>query len=218
MMTKIAIKTLSILTSLFAMGLSHAQEVGQVLSRTPVYQQVAVPRQTCTQAPALVPVQPSGIGAVIGAVAGGVLGSQLGGRDSQGLSTMAGVFGGAMLGNQVEGRANTPVPVTTCTTQNIYENRLVGYNVVYEFAGKQYTVQLPQDPGATIPLQVTPVSSIRSEAAHGSVVAAIPAGVIQAPGVVFIPPSPTYFGFPPVSTRIVIGSGWPGVPHHFFWR
>lgn len=217
-MTKATLKTLSILTSLFAVNLSHAQEVGQVLSRTPVYQQVAVPRQTCTQAPALVPVQPSGVGAVIGAVAGGVLGSQLGGRDNQGLSTMAGVIGGAILGNQVEGRANTPVPVTTCATQTVYENRLVGYNVVYEYAGKQYTVQLPQDPGATIPLQVTPVNSIRSEAAHGSVVATIPAGVIQEPRVVFIPPSPTYFGYPPVSTRIVIGSGWTGVPHHHFWR
>lgn len=217
-MTKATLKTLSILTSLLAVNLSHAQEVGQVLSRTPVYQQVAVPRQTCTQAPALVPVQPSGVGAVIGAVVGGGVGSQLGGRDNQGLSTMAGVIGGAILGNQVEGRANTPVPVTTCATQTIYENRLVGYNVVYEYAGKQYTVQLQQDPGATIPLQVTPVNSIRSEAAHGSVVATIPAGVIQEPRVVFIPPSPTYFGYPPVSTRIVIGSGWTGVPHHHFWR
>jgi uncharacterized protein YcfJ len=218
MMTKATLKTLSILTSLFAVGLSHAQEVGQVLSRTPVYQQVAVPQQTCTQAPALMPVQPSGVGAVIGAVAGGVLGSQLGGRDSQGLSTIAGVIGGAVLGNQVEGRANTPVPVTTCATQTIYENRLVGYNVVYEYAGKQYAVQLSQDPGATVPLQVTPVNSIRSEVVNGSVIAATPVGVVHAPRVIFIPPSPTYFGYPPVSARIVIGSGWAGVSHHHFWR
>jgi len=38
-----------------------------------------------------------------------------------------------------------------------YENRLTGYNVVYEFAGKQYNVQLPKDPGPTIKLQITPV-------------------------------------------------------------
>jgi uncharacterized protein YcfJ len=33
----------------------------------------------------------------------------------------------------------------------------MGYNVVYEFAGKQYTVQLPKDPGTTIKLQITPL-------------------------------------------------------------
>ena len=40
-----------------------------------------------------------------------------------------------------------------CSTQTIYESRTVGYNVVYEHAGKRYTVQLPQDPGPTLRLQ-----------------------------------------------------------------
>jgi hypothetical protein len=34
----------------------------------------------------------------------------------------------------------------------------MAYNVVYEFAGKQYTVQMPQDPGPTVRLQITPMS------------------------------------------------------------
>ncbi len=42
-----------------------------------------------------------------------------------------------------------------CSTQNIYENRAVGYKVIYEYAGKQYTVQLPQDPGPTLQLSVS---------------------------------------------------------------
>lgn len=42
-----------------------------------------------------------------------------------------------------------------CSTQTIYENRAVGYKVVYEYAGKQYTVQLPQDPGPTLQLSVS---------------------------------------------------------------
>ena len=47
----------------------------------------------------------------------------------------------------------------TCSTQNFYENRTVAYNVVYEFNGKQYNVQMPQDPGPTVRLQVTPMIS-----------------------------------------------------------
>jgi len=42
-----------------------------------------------------------------------------------------------------------------CSTQTIYESRTVGYKVVYEYAGKQYTVQLPQDPGPTLQLRVS---------------------------------------------------------------
>lgn len=45
---------------------------------------------------------------------------------------------------------------TTCSTQSFYENRPVGYNVVYEFGGRQYTVELPNDPGPTLQLQITP--------------------------------------------------------------
>ena len=42
-----------------------------------------------------------------------------------------------------------------CSTQTIYENRTVGYKVVYEYAGKQYAVQLPQDPGPMLQLRVS---------------------------------------------------------------
>lgn len=40
---------------------------------------------------------------------------------------------------------------------HFYENRTVAYNVVYEYAGKQYAVQMPNDPGPSIQLQLTPV-------------------------------------------------------------
>ena len=46
-----------------------------------------------------------------------------------------------------------------CSTQTIYESRTVAYNVIYEYAGRQYSVQMPQNPGPTLRLQVagTPV-------------------------------------------------------------
>jgi uncharacterized protein YcfJ len=188
---------------------AQAQEVGQVISRTQVYQQVAVPRQICTQSPAVAPAQNSGGGALIGAIAGGLIGSQLGGRDSKGLTAMAGVIGGAILGDKAESQGNSPQPTTTCSTQTVYENRLVGYNVVYEYAGKQYNVQLPQDPGPTIQLQVTPMGVPRSEAAFQTDQATVtsvaaPVQVITESRVVYVP-TPVYRNYPPSYTSINLG-------------
>lgn len=133
-----------------------AQEVGRVISSTPIIQQVAVPRQVCTQQQVTVQKNKSGAGAAMGAIAGGTIGHALG-RDNP-LGTAIGMFGGAILGDKVEG---SPAPevrqVQSCTTQNFYENRTVSYHVLYEYAGKQYSVQMPQDPGPTVRLQITPV-------------------------------------------------------------
>lgn len=147
---------------LAAWGVNHgayAQEVGQVISRTPVYQQVTVPRQVCTQTQVTVPGQTTGAGAAMGAIAGGAIGNSIGKGEGRALATMIGVIGGAIAGDRVEGpQAAQTQTQQTCSTQQVYENRLVGYNVVYEFAGKQYTVQWPRDPGPTIKLQITPVN------------------------------------------------------------
>lgn len=198
---------------------AQAQELGQVISRTPVYQQVAMPRQTCSQSAPQLPAQTTGGGAIIGAIAGGLIGSQLGGRESHGLVTAAGMIGGAMLGNKAEEQGNAPPIQTTCTTQTVYENRLVGYNVVYEYAGKQYNVQLPQDPGPTIPLQVTPLSTPRSLAP--SEVMPTPTAptttVINESRVVYVP-TPVYRSYPPVYTHINLGWGWPNGHRHGYWR
>ncbi len=147
------------------MSLARAQnaypsqaEMGRVLSSVPVIQQVAVPRQVCTQEQVVVPGQKSGAGAAMGGIAGGALGNQIGSGSGRAVATMIGLMGGAILGDRVEG--NAPAQTQTlqrCTQQTIYENRTVGYNVTYEYADKQYTVQMPQDPGAWVQLQVTPV-------------------------------------------------------------
>ena len=135
-----------------------AQEVGRVISSTPIIQQVAVPRQVCSQQQVTVQKNKSGAGAAMGAIAGGTIGHALG-RDSA-LGTAIGMFGGAILGDKIEGSPPAEVHnVQSCSTQNFYENRTVAYNVVYEFNGKQYNVQMPQDPGPTVRLQVTPMIS-----------------------------------------------------------
>jgi uncharacterized protein YcfJ len=148
-----------LLATLALASAAQAQEVGQVLSRTPVYQQVTVPRQVCTQTQVTAPAQTSGAGAAMGAIAGGAIGNAMGKGEGRAIATMLGVIGGAIAGDKVEGPQSAQTQTQqTCTTQNVYENRLVGYNVVYEFAGKQYTVQWPRDPGPTIKLQITPVN------------------------------------------------------------
>ena len=65
-----------------------------------------------------------------------------------------------MLGDRIEGGGQTQTQnVQNCSTQTFYENRTTAYNVVYEFNGKQYSVQMPQDPGPTLKLQITPVAA-----------------------------------------------------------
>ncbi len=149
---------------LVGLGVAHlplaAQETGRVISSTPVIQQVAVPRQVCTNTQVATQGQKSGAGALMGAIAGGTVGNNVGGGSGRTAATMLGVLGGAILGDKVEG---APAPevrtVQNCTNQVFYENRTTSYNVVYEFAGKQYSVQMPTDPGPTVRLQITPVAA-----------------------------------------------------------
>ncbi len=152
-------KRIVVLTVLAASaGLSVAEDLGKVISSTAIITQVGVPRQVCSTQAVPVQSQKSGAGAVMGALAGGAIGNSVGGGDGRAIATMLGLVGGALLGDRIEG---SPAPQTqnvqSCTTQTFYENRTTGYNVVYEYAGKQYQVQMPNDPGPYVRLQVTPV-------------------------------------------------------------
>jgi uncharacterized protein YcfJ len=133
-------------------------EAGRVLQTIPVLQQVAVPRQICTDEQVTVPGQKSGAGAAMGAIAGGAIGNQIGDGSGRAAATVLGILGGVMLGDKIEGNPSASVHTQRrCTTQTVYETRAVAYNVTYEYGGKQYTVQMPQDPGPWVQLQVMPV-------------------------------------------------------------
>ncbi|HSV52131.1 MAG TPA: hypothetical protein VLJ57_08455 [Burkholderiaceae bacterium] len=102
----------------------------------------------------------SGAGALVGAIAGGAMGNAIGNGSGRAAATVLGLFGGAILGDRIEGGGQPQVQqVQQCSTQTFYENRTVSYNVVYEYAGKQYSVQMPNDPGPYVRLQVTPIGS-----------------------------------------------------------
>lgn len=156
---------LSLTCALAAAGLgsnAHAQsaEQGRVLSSTPIIQQVAVPRQVCQDEVVTSPGYNSGGGAAMGAIAGGAIGNAIGDGSGRAAATVLGLIGGALLGNRIEGSGEPQTQtVRRCGTQAVYENRTVAYQVVYEYAGKQYQVQMPHDPGPFIPLQVVPLGA-----------------------------------------------------------
>lgn len=129
----------------------------EVISATPVVRQVAVPQRSCFDQPVVVQRQPSGAGALIGAVAGAAVGNSVGGGAGRAAATAIGLVGGAALGNQVEtGGADgaTTRLERRCATQNVYEDRTVGYDVVYEYNGRQFTTRMRNDPGEFVQVQV----------------------------------------------------------------
>jgi uncharacterized protein YcfJ len=200
-------KLLTLSALMMACGACMAEDVGRVISSTPVVQQVGVPRQVCSTEQVAVQGPKSGAGAVMGAIAGGAMGNAVGRGAGNAAATMLGIVGGAMVGDRIEGAPAAQLQnVQHCGLQTFYESRTVGYNVQYEFGGKQYAVQLPQDPGPTILLQVSPVGSVTQ-----SQVAAAPAAeeYAQAPATVVLAAPPVYYAqpyYPPV--RVGLGFGY----------
>ena len=158
---------------------SAQQEVGRVISSTPVVQQVPVSRQVCNQQP-MVQHQPqgSGGGAILGAIVGGVLGNQIGSGFGRAAATGVGAIAGAAVGDNLERRTDPYAHQAQCQAQTTYENRTVGYNVQYEYGGKTHTVQLPYDPGPTIALNIQPVNTQAPQAPQ----AAMPSDGVYAAG------------------------------------
>ena len=239
-------KSSIVLTALaVASGLCAAQEVGRVISSTPVVQQVAVPRQVCGTDSVAVPTQRSGAGAALGALAGGAVGNAVGHGGGRALATMIGIFGGAVVGDRVEGTGATQYQnVQRCATQSTLENRVAYYSVVYEYAGRQYTAQMPNDPGPQVRLQVTPVDAapVGAPLAPQSYVQPVETQTVYTQPVyaqpiytqpvytqpVYVQPAypavyPGYYGRPyyqPIGVNLQLGygGGYGGGHHHGHWR
>jgi uncharacterized protein YcfJ len=112
-----------------------------------------------------------GPGTILGAIVGGVIGHQFGnstgGRDH---GTVAGALIGGLVGNAAERDAQARyepasrevtverVPVTREVQRcsDVAESRevVVGYDVRYEYNGREFRTRLPQDPGPEMPVNV----------------------------------------------------------------
>ena len=170
---------------------SAAGDRGTVISVTPIVQQVVVPRQVCYDEQVAVQRPPSGAGALFGAIAGGAVGHAIGSGAGQAAATAIGAFSGAVVGNNVEA-VGQPAQLHTarrCTTQNAYEDRTTAYNVVYEYAGRQYSAQMRQDPGpyVQVQVQVAPVGAMAQPP--------YPAPAVSPPQPVYVE-RPAYQGYP----------------------
>ena len=131
--------------ALLAVGLLAGATAGaqgvvnaRVLSATPLVENVPV--QDCGAYGGA--GRPSGAGTAVGALVGGLLGSQLGSGSGHIAGAILGTVGGAMLGNAADARAGY---YGGCATR--YEQRVTGYDVAYEWGGRQYRTRTAQPPG-----------------------------------------------------------------------
>jgi len=144
--------------ALSASGLAQAgTERARVVSSTPIVETVSVPREVCRAEQVVVRGRTSGAGAVMGGIAGGAMGNAVGGGSGRAIATVVGLIGGAVIGDRIEGRQPDHYEtVQRCQTEYVSEQRPAGYNVVYEYAGRQYSMQTPQRPGRYVQVDVTP--------------------------------------------------------------
>jgi uncharacterized protein YcfJ len=98
-----------------------------------------------------------GKGAAAGAVVGGVLGHQIG--DSGTAQTLGGAVIGGLIGHQIEKRNNDDdrqddLDYSRCRTVGGGgdPNHVVGYDVRYEYNGREYVTRMDHDPGRRLRL------------------------------------------------------------------
>jgi len=189
-----AIASISTLAAPVAFGESFPDRA-RVLSVRPVHERIPVSREECwsdrvrgyedrrvtrTDTGAAV-----GPGTVLGAVIGGVVGHQFGnssgGRDR---GTAAGAIVGGLVGNQIDrdqgnvrpGERVTEIErvpvernVERCRVVEEVREATLGFDVRYEYAGRQFTTRLPQDPGRNLRVRVDvePVEGLEDRPGSG---------------------------------------------------
>ena len=148
------------------------EDFAQVISATPEYERVNQSQQECSteyirddsyryeQSNSA----PSHTGTIVGGITGALIGSRLGKGNGNRAATAAGAIAGAVIGNQIQTQNRASrcgarpsggyEPVQRCRVVDHWENRLTGYRVVYEYAGRSYTAVLPYDPGHKLAVRV----------------------------------------------------------------
>jgi uncharacterized protein YcfJ len=144
--TVLALSVLSLAAVAASASAETFTDVAQVVSSQPVFAQGNCAGSSSQGGTNL-------LGTAIGGVAGGLLGNQVGGGNGRTAATAVGAVVGALTGNNLAGSSRQAAG--DCG------QRLVGHAVTYEYAGRRYTSQFAQLPGATIPVQVDRQISVR---------------------------------------------------------
>jgi len=143
-------------------GAADGAKYARVTSVTPVREAASAPQQVCHDEVVTThkPVQDTHqiAGTAIGAVAGGLLGNQVGGGKGRTLATVAGAVGGGYAGHEIQ--ANHQANATQQTTQRRCTtvagsagDKVVAYDVSYEYNGVTRTVRMDHDPGDRLQVQ-----------------------------------------------------------------
>ncbi|MDB5935827.1 MAG: hypothetical protein JWQ01_3171 [Massilia sp.] len=166
---KMQVKLIAAALGLCALPMVQAvefEDFGRVVRVQPRVEQVRQPRQECrteyVQAPVQQQQQRSAGGSIVGGLAGALLGNQIGGGTGRTTATAVGAIAGAVIGDRVDndGRAVQPQQVQEqavrqCRTVESYESRTNGFDVTYDYRGRNYTTVLARDPGERIRLRVS---------------------------------------------------------------
>ena len=194
-----------------------AQEQARVISSTPVYKIQTENQQVCGTTQAVVAQPKSGAGSAVGAIAGGVIGNSMGKGSGNAAATAIGIMGGAILGDRIEGQNSTVQNVQTCQVQPIQQTKLAYYDVKYEYAGKQYTVQMPNDPGPYLTISITPLISSSTAAQNVQTTPVVVTQAVAAPTPVYFGPPVYPYGYPysygPSPFSVRLGFGYYGGYH-----
>ena len=150
-----------------AQAASH-YESARVIDVIPVYETVryAVPVEDCrAQTVRLPQYRVSGTAPMIGAVIGGALGNAVGHKKrNKQVGAVVGAVLGASIGNDIANASPDRARVRYGTrhycetfTEFRTDDRLLGYDVSYEYAGQTYTSRMKRRPGDEIRIRVTPI-------------------------------------------------------------
>ena len=170
--------TASILFVALSSSFANAGEFvdsARVISSTPIYEVVYSERQECSREQVgyretyhRYEKESNGVsGSIIGGVAGGLLGNTVGKGDGKKVATAVGVITGAIVGDRIQNgdrrddyhyrSYDEPEYRRVCHTIEVPERRLVGYDVVYKYQGREYMEQMSYDPGRKIDVVVNVV-------------------------------------------------------------
>jgi len=126
----------------------------QVIEVRPIYSNVSIPerRQVCDDRYRN-RNKHSHKGAILGGIIGGVIGNRFGKGHGRDASTVLGVAIGAGVGSKSDRHRNNG---SRCYTETYYydEQRIVAYDVAYEYSGEIYNSRMNRDPGDTVRVRV----------------------------------------------------------------
>ncbi len=158
-MKKIA--ALLILAATFSAQAATYEDYGRVISVQEKYGTNGQPRKVCNGGSGGSGSSGFGVGTVIGAASGGLLGHTVGHKSGNVATTAVGAVVGAVAGTAIENGMNNNVNNgRDCYMVNDQQPRVIGYDVTYEYGGRQLTDYFQTPPnGDTIRIRVNTMPS-----------------------------------------------------------